>query len=101
MKKKQKKQRRPARKKDNTLLLLGAAAIAAIFLFRGDDTGDGTTIPPILPGTVTPNSTQDKRDKIIIRPGISAGRQYSREQYNPFHYLPGDLGRQLPAIYAL
>lgn len=21
--------------------------------------------------------------------------------YNPFHYLPGDLGRQLPAIYAL
>lgn len=23
------------------------------------------------------------------------------QEYNPFHYLPDDLGRQLPAIYAL
>lgn len=42
-------------------------------------------------------------DGILVAPKKDAKipKTISQQPYNPFHYLPGDLGRQLPAIYAL
>lgn len=58
-------------------------AVAAYLLTRQQNSGNGGIL-------VSP-----KKDAKIPPQTIS------QQPYNPFHYLPGDLGRQLPAIYAL
>jgi uncharacterized membrane protein len=86
MNKKQKRKRPAARNNGFMLGALAGAAVAYVLLRNTRPAG-----PVTFPST-TPV-------QLPVDLGINAGRQYSREQYNPFHYLPGDLGRQLPAIY--
>lgn len=74
-------------KKNNqfiTGLVVGAAV--TYLLTRPKTSGGGGGV------LVIPKTDKDQAPKTIGQ------RQMP---YNPFHYLPGDLGRQLPAIYAL
>lgn len=89
MNKKQKRKRPAAR--NNGFMLGALAGVAVAYVLLRNTRAAGPIGPVTFPSTTPVQLPGDL--------GINAGRQYNREQYNPFHYLPGDLGRQLPAIY--
>lgn len=71
-------------KKKNSDFLTGVLVGAAITLLLTRRSAPGVVVLPT-----------DKPEKLP-----AGGSSIGEQPYNPFRYLPGDLGRQLPAIYA-